>query len=417
MLKIDLTGKRALVAGVADDGGYGFAIAKALAEAGATVCLGTWPPALNIFRSFLERGKLDESLRMSNGDKLAFERIYPLDAAYDELAHAPEDVRTSKRYRDIGDFSIDGLRARLLEDFGDKPLDVVVHSLANGPEVKKPLLQTTRSGYLTAVGVSAYSMVSLVSRLGPLMRKGGAFLSLTYLASERVIPGYGGGMSSAKAALESDTRTLAFEAGQRFGLRVNTVSAGPLASRAATAIGIIDEIIQYCSLNSPLPDALTADEIGATAAFLLCPLASGITGTQFINTSVTAGTSYSYFIRARNSAGTRDSNTASATAPSNCATPNPFLTNFAYTPNPPHAAQDITFQFWGGNFVSGLTQVWFFGPGCSSGCQHPAAGVFVFSSAYMEARNVRLGAGTYSCYLKNGSSGSFVLAGTFAVSP
>jgi len=279
MLKIDLTGKRALVAGVADDGGYGFAIAKALAEAGATVCLGTWPPALNIFRSFLERGKLDESLRMSNGDKLAFERIYPLDAAYDELAHVPEDVRTSKRYRDIGDFSIDGLRARLLEDFGDKPLDVVVHSLANGPEVKKPLLQTTRSGYLTAVGVSAYSMVSLVSRLGPLMRKGGAFLSLTYLASERVIPGYGGGMSSAKAALESDTRTLAFEAGQRFGLRVNTVSAGPLASRAATAIGIIDEIIQYCSLNSPLPDALTADEIGATAAFLLCPLASGITGT------------------------------------------------------------------------------------------------------------------------------------------
>ena len=279
MLKIDLTGKRALVAGVADDGGYGFAIAKALAEAGATVCLGTWPPALNIFRSFLERGKLDESLRMSNGDKLAFERIYPLDAAYDELAHAPEDVRTSKRYRDIGDFSIDGLRARLLEDFGDKPLDVVVHSLANGPEVKKPLLQTTRSGYLTAVGVSAYSMVSLVSRLGPLMRKGGAFLSLTYLASERVIPGYGGGMSSAKAALESDTRTLAFEAGQRFGLRVNTVSAGPLASRAATAIGIIDEIIQYCSLNSPLPDVLTADEIGATAAFLLCPLASGITGT------------------------------------------------------------------------------------------------------------------------------------------
>ncbi len=279
MLKIDLTGKRALVAGVADDGGYGFAIAKALAEAGATVCLGTWPPALNIFRSFLERGKLDESLRMSNGEKLAFERIYPLDAAYDELAQAPEEVRTSKRYRDIGDFSIDGLRARLLEDFGDKPLDLVVHSLANGPEVKKPLLHTSRSGYLTAVAVSAYSMVSLVSRLGPLLRKEGAFLSLTYLASERVIPGYGGGMSSAKAALESDTRTLAFEAGQRFGVRVNTISAGPLASRAATAIGIIDEIIQYCSLNSPLSDVLRADEIGATAAFLLSPLASGITGT------------------------------------------------------------------------------------------------------------------------------------------
>lgn len=279
MLKIDLTGKRALVAGVADDGGYGFAIAKTLAEAGATVCLGTWPPALNIFRSYLERGKLDESLKMSDGGKLTFERIYPLDAAYDELAQAPEDVRTSKRYRDVGDFSIDGLCSRMKADFGEKPLDIVVHSLANGPEVKKHLLDTTRAGYLTAVSVSAYSMVSLVSRLGPLMRPGGAFLSLTYLASERVIPGYGGGMSSAKAALESDTLTLAFEAGQRFGARVNTISAGPLASRAATAIGIIEEIIEYCCNNSPLSDVLTAAEVGATAAFLLSPLASGVTGT------------------------------------------------------------------------------------------------------------------------------------------
>jgi enoyl-[acyl-carrier protein] reductase I len=279
MLNIDLKGKRALVAGVADDGGYGFAIAKALAEAGATVCLGTWPPALNIFRTLVERGKLDGSLKMSNGEKLAFERIYPLDAAYDELSQAPEDVRTNKRYRDVGDFSIEGLRSRLVADFGDQPLDIVVHSLANGPEVKKPLLATSRNGYLTAVSVSAYSMVSLVSRLGPLMRPRGAFLSLTYLASVRVIPGYGGGMSSAKAALESDTRTLAFEAGIKWGLRVNTISAGPLASRAATAIGIIEEIIEYCSKHSPLADPVTAEEIGGTAAFLLSPLASGITGT------------------------------------------------------------------------------------------------------------------------------------------
>jgi enoyl-[acyl-carrier protein] reductase I len=122
-------------------------------------------------------------------------------------------------------------------------------------------------------------MVSLVGRLGPLLRDKGAFLSLTYLAGERVIPGYGGGMSSAKAALESDTRTLAFEAGQKFGVRVNTISAGPLGSRAATAIGIIDEMIEYCSTNSPLREAMTASEIGVTAAFLLSPLASGITGT------------------------------------------------------------------------------------------------------------------------------------------
>jgi Enoyl-[acyl-carrier-protein] reductase (NADH) len=279
MINIDLTGRRALVAGVADDGGFGFAIAKALGEAGASVLVGTWPPALNIFMNLIERGKMDESRRMSNNQLLEFERIYPLDAAFDTIADAPEDLKASKRYKETGDFSIDGMAKRIQEDFGDQSLDIVVHSLANGPEVKKPLLETSRHGYLAAVGVSAYSMVGLVSRLGPLMRKGGSFLSLTYMASEKVIPGYGGGMSSAKAALESDTRTLAFEAGRKFGVRVNTISAGPFASRAASAIGIIDKMVTYCAANSPLTDPLTAEEVGSAAAFLSSSLASGITGT------------------------------------------------------------------------------------------------------------------------------------------
>src|SRR5215211_5579790 len=112
MLAIDLTGRRALVAGVADDAGYGFAIAKALAEAGATVSVATWPPALKIFLNLLERGKMDESRRLADGSLLSFERIYPLDAAYDTLADAPEDVRTNKRYSETGDFSIAGLAAQ-----------------------------------------------------------------------------------------------------------------------------------------------------------------------------------------------------------------------------------------------------------------------------------------------------------------
>jgi len=278
MLNIDLSGRRALVAGVADDAGFGFAIAKALAAAGASVCVGTWPPALNIFMALLERGKLDESRRLSSGELLTFEKIYPLDAVYDSLDEIPDDVRTSKRYRDVGDCSIGGLAERLIADFGDKPLDIVVHSLANGPEVKKPLIETSRQGYLAAISASAYSMVSMVQRLGPLMRKDGAFASLTYLASERVIPGYGGGMSSAKAALESDTRTLAFEAGRKFGCRVNTISAGPLASRAATAIGIIEKMVEYVSANAPLQERLQPVEVGEVTAFLCSPLASGITG-------------------------------------------------------------------------------------------------------------------------------------------
>jgi enoyl-[acyl-carrier protein] reductase I len=189
----------------------------------------------------------------------------------------PEEIRTNKRYTERGDFSLQGMADALRKDFGEPCLDIVVHSLANGPEVKKPLLETSRPGYLAALSVSAYSMVSMLQRLGPLMRKGGAAVSLTYLASERVVPGYGGGMSSAKAALESDTRMLAYEAGRKWGLRVNTISAGPLASRAASAIGIIEKMVAFYAQVSPLPEELQAGEVGNAAAFLCSPLASGIT--------------------------------------------------------------------------------------------------------------------------------------------
>ena len=278
MLSIDLGGKRAFVAGVADDGGFGWAIAKCLAEAGASVAVGTWPPAHNIFTTLLRRGKLDASRTLSTGAKLEFDGVYALDAAYDVLTDAPEAVRSDRRYADKGDFSIEGVARALLEKHGPESFDVLVHSLANGSEVKRPLLATSRGGYLGAVGTSAYSLISLLRAFLPLMRRGGSVLSLTYLASERVIPGYGGGMSSAKAALEADTRTLAFEVGRSNAIRVNTISAGPWASRAASAIGFIDEMVRYAEANTPIAESLAATEVGHAAAFLASPLASGITG-------------------------------------------------------------------------------------------------------------------------------------------
>ena len=278
-LSIDLTGRRAFVAGVADDGGFGFAIAKALAEAGASVCVGTWPPAMGIFETLLRRGKMDASLQLSSGEKLEFERILPLDAEYDTLEQAPESVRENRRYKDRGDFSIAGAAKALEADFGPQCVDIVVHSLANGPEVKKPLLETSRAGYLAALSASAYSFVSLVQHFAPLMRPESSFLSLSYLAAQRVVPGYGGGMSSAKAALESDTRVLAYEAGRKWGHRVNAISAGPYASRAASAIGLIKTMIEHYERSSPRSNPLTAEEVGQAAAFLASPLASGITGT------------------------------------------------------------------------------------------------------------------------------------------
>jgi enoyl-[acyl-carrier protein] reductase I len=278
MLGIDLGGKRAFVAGISDDRGFGFAIAKKLAEAGASVCVGTWPPAWGVFTKLLQSGRMQKSMQLAGGGELEFERIYALDAEYDTLEEVPAEVRESRRYKSHADFTIQGVVDRFVAEFGGRPLDIVVHSLANGPEVRNPLLETSRRGYLGALSASSYSFVSMVQRFAPVLRDSGAFLSLSYLASERAVPGYGGGMSSAKAALESDTRLLSWEAGRAYGVRVNCISAGAWASRAASAVGFVESLIAYARSNSPLPEPIHASEVGATAAFLSSPLASGITG-------------------------------------------------------------------------------------------------------------------------------------------
>lgn len=277
MLRIDLTGKKAFIAGIGDDQGFGWAIAKALAEAGATILVGTWTPMMRIFTTALENGKFDESRLLSNGSLMRFEKIYSLDAAFDSPADVPADILENKRYKEASGYTIAEVADSIAKDYGK--IDILVHSLANAPEVQKPLLETSRKGYLAASSASAYSFVSLVQRFGPIMNKGGAVLSLTFMASEKAIPGYGGGMSSAKAALESDTRTLAWEAGRKWNLRVNTISAGGLRSRAAKAIGFIDQMLDYSRANAPLSKELSAGEVGAVAAFLVSPLASAITGT------------------------------------------------------------------------------------------------------------------------------------------
>jgi enoyl-[acyl-carrier protein] reductase I len=276
MLNINLKGKTAFIAGIGDDQGFGWAIAKALAEAGATILIGTWTPLMKIFTTSLAQGRFDESRKLSDGKLMEIAKIYPLDATFDTPADIPQDILENKRYKDAGAYTVSEVAEQIAQDYGK--IDILIHSLANGPEVQKPLLETSRSGYLAAINASAYSLISLLKYLGPHMNQGGAALSLTYIAGEKVIPGYGGGMSSAKAALENDTRTLAFEAGQKWGLRVNTISAGPLRSRAAKAIGFIEKMIHYAENNAPLKKDLEAIEIGNTAAFLCSPLSSGITG-------------------------------------------------------------------------------------------------------------------------------------------
>ena len=277
MLKIDLKGKKAFIAGVGDDVGFGWAIAKALAEAGAEIIIGTWTPIMKIFTSQLNSGRFDDSRRLQDGSLMEFLAIYPLDATFDHPEQVPSEVRENKRYKDSAGYTVSEVAKAVAHDFGS--IDILVHSLANAPEIKNSLLETSREGYLAAFSASAYSLISLLAHFGPHMNHGGSVLSLSYLAGERVVPGYGGGMSSVKAALESDIRNLAWEAGRKWGVRVNAISAGTLASRAAKAIGFIEKMIDYSIANAPLPKALQAREVGQTAAFLLSPLASAITAT------------------------------------------------------------------------------------------------------------------------------------------
>merc|ERR1719350_1594239 len=113
-------------------------------------------------------------------------KIYPLDAMFDVPDDVPEEVKTNKRYAGLEGYTIQEVVDQVKADYGK--IDILVHSLANGPEVTKPLLETSRKGYLAASSASAYSAVSLLQRFGPIMNKGGAVISLTYIASEKVIP-------------------------------------------------------------------------------------------------------------------------------------------------------------------------------------------------------------------------------------
>jgi len=279
---VDLTGKVAFIAGVADSTGYGWAIAKALANAGATITVGTWPPVLGIFEKSLSMGKFDEDMILDDGSKMKIDKIYPLDAVYDTPELVPDDIKNNKRYQGLAGFTIQECADNIAADYGK--IDFLIHSLANGPEVAKPLLETSRSGYLAASSASAYSLVSCVQRFGPIMNPGASVLSLTFIAAECIVPGYGGGMSSAKAQLESDTRVLAWEAGRTHNIRINTISAGPLKSRAAAAISKSDDRtfievgIDYNYANAPLQKNLYSDDVGSVAMCLLSPAFGAVTG-------------------------------------------------------------------------------------------------------------------------------------------
>ncbi|KAL6966346.1 Enoyl-[acyl-carrier-protein] reductase [NADH], chloroplastic [Sarracenia purpurea var. burkii] len=136
-LSINLKGKRAFIAGIADDNGYGWAIAKSLAAAGAEILVGTWVPALNIFETSLRRGKFDESRVLPDGSLMEITKVYPLDAVFDNPEDVPEDIKANKRYAGSSHWTVQEVAESIKQDFGS--IDILVHSLANGPEMGREL--------------------------------------------------------------------------------------------------------------------------------------------------------------------------------------------------------------------------------------------------------------------------------------
>jgi enoyl-[acyl-carrier protein] reductase I len=294
MIPLDLSGKVALVTGVGDNVGFAWHIAKALQAAGARLALAIHPRLMNIVENILHSDHEDDvrSRQLPFGaGTLQVAKMLPCDVGFDTMADVPAETRSDRRYKRVedkyDDYSVEGTVGAIGKEFGG--IDVLVHSVAFSPEITHLQLNTSRKAYLTALSVSAYSLTALVRAALPWMEKrpgGAAAVGLTYLGGDRVVGHYGGGMSSAKAALEIDAKQLANNVGPK-NVRVNLISAGPYASRAASAIKTKDEsgkehsihdMIRFTAAASPLRRPVKPEEVASTAVFLCSPLASAITG-------------------------------------------------------------------------------------------------------------------------------------------
>jgi enoyl-[acyl-carrier protein] reductase I len=243
MIQIDLKGKRGLVMGVANARSLGWAIAEKLQAAGAELAYSYQGERL--------KEDLEKLTREMPGT-----RLYQCDVTREEELAA--------------------LFADLKEAWGG--LDYVVHSIGFAPRAAMDgrYIDTTRQDWVTALEISAYSLVSVARHAEPLLSEGSGLVTLTYYAAEKVVPKYNV-MGIAKSALEASVRYLAYEMGKK-GVRVNAVSAGPVRTVAARSIPGFMKMFNRVGEIAPLGRNVTHEEVGNLGLFLLSPMAGGITG-------------------------------------------------------------------------------------------------------------------------------------------
>jgi enoyl-[acyl-carrier protein] reductase I len=244
---IDLTGRRALVMGVANEFSLAWGIAESLAAAGAELAFSYLPD---------ERGRSERRVRRL-AERVRSELVLPCDVRKDE--------------------DLTALFSGLTEQWG--AMEILVHSIAwaRTEDLSSAFSATSREGFALANEVSTYSFVGAAHRASRLMAgRPGSIVTLTYLGSRRAVPHYNV-MGVAKAGLESAVRYLAAEMGPS-GIRVNAVSPGPIETLSSSAIAGLDRMLQAVSAQAPLRRNVTAQEVGDAVAFLCSDAARGITG-------------------------------------------------------------------------------------------------------------------------------------------
>ncbi|MEY3025418.1 MAG: Enoyl-[acyl-carrier-protein] reductase FabI [Planctomycetota bacterium] len=243
-----MTGKRGLVTGVLHETSIATSITQSLLREGAE-CIFTHMPGEKMER---RTRKLVEGMGVANP------WMQPMDVASDD--------------------DIAACFARVGKDFGE--IDFVVHCIAFADKDWLRLgkfAATPRAVFTNALDISAFSYMAMGNAAAPVLKDGGAMIGLSYYGAEKAVPGYNV-MGVAKAALEASNRYLAMELGRVKNIRCNLVSAGPIKTLSAGAVGGFDSILERIPQVAPLPRNITASEVGDCAAFLLSDLSRGMTG-------------------------------------------------------------------------------------------------------------------------------------------
>ena len=238
-----LTGKKALILGVANDRSIAWGIAKALKAQGASIALTYMNDAIH-------------------------KRVEPLSQELGADFIALMDVSNDDHYP--------ALKKTVEEKWGK--FDILIHSLAfaDKDDLSRPFLQTSRKGFLMACDISAYSLVGLCQHLEPIMNDGGSVVAMTYYGSQKVIKNYNV-MGVAKAALEASTRYLAYDLGPRK-IKVNCISAGPIKTLAASGISGFRSLLSQVEEIAPMKEGVSQDDVAGAAVYLTTSLSGGVTG-------------------------------------------------------------------------------------------------------------------------------------------